>query len=152
MRLREADERDIPAMTAIRLGVRENRLSDPGWLTHQLWLNGLVASGNANTWVCELDAHIVGFSVARIQEQDIWALFIDPAYEARGVGGQLLDLATDWLFERGVEEIHLSTSVSSRADGFYQRQGWRRGELTAKGDVVYRLRRETRKSLEGVAG
>lgn len=134
-------------MTAIRLGVRENRLSDPGWLTQQLWLDGLVESGNANTWVCEMDARVVGFSIARIQEQDIWALFVDPAYEARGVGSRLLNLATDWLFENGVDEVHLNTSEDSRADVFYQNQGWRRGGLTAKNEVVFRLCRGAKSSL-----
>ena len=141
MHFRIGIEDDIPAMAVIRLGVRENRLSDPDWLTRQMWLDGLEASGNANTWVCEMDQQVIGFSVARARENDIWALFVDPEHESNGVGKRLLTLATDWLFARGVAEIHLSTSVGSRADAFYRKQGWERGELNAKDEVVYRLRR-----------
>ena len=87
---------------------------------------------------------IIGFSVARVRENDIWALFVDPEYEAKGVGRRLLKLATDWLFARGVVEIHLSTSVDSRADAFYRKQGWQRGELNARNEVIYRLGKSSR--------
>jgi GNAT superfamily N-acetyltransferase len=140
MHFREAVEADIPAMTAVRLGVRENQFSDPNWLTWQAWLDGLARSGNANTWVCEMGESVVGFSVARIRESDIWALFVDPAFEAMGIGKRLLNLATDWLFAHGVREIHLSTSANSRAAAFYRHRGWTHGGFNANGEVVYRLR------------
>lgn len=138
MQFRVAEERDIPGMTVVRLAVTENRLSDPGWLTRQMWLDGLEASGNACTWVCEIDGRIVGFSCGRIREADIWALFVDPGFEGRGIGSELLDLATDWLAERSVAIIELSTTDRSRADAFYQRKGWQRGELNEKGEVIFR--------------
>jgi GNAT superfamily N-acetyltransferase len=135
-----ANEQDIPGMVAVRFAVHENRLSDPGYLTPQMWLDGLETSGNANSWVGELDGTIVGFSIGRIREADIWALFVDPEFEGRGIGKHLLDLATQWLFAAGVEAVELSTTAHTRADDFYQRQGWERGELNAKGEVVYRSR------------
>ena len=137
--VREATIDDIAAMHAIRLGVRENRLSDPGWLTHEVWSSCLAGCSPANTWVCEVDGRIVGFSVARIAEADIWALFVDPNAEGQGHGKRLLSVASDWLFTQGVVEIRLSTTVNTRADVFYQQQGWQRGEFTPKGEVVYRL-------------
>jgi len=137
--IREATADDIPAMHAIRTGVRENRLSDPSWLTHEVWSSCLAGNGVGNTWVSEADGRIVGFSAARVAEADIWALFVDPAAEGRSHGKRLLRAATDWLFAQGVVEVHLSTAAATRADGFYQRQGWRRGELTPRGEVVYRL-------------
>lgn len=138
---RIANEDDIDAMSAIRLDVRENRLSDPAWLTRQMWIDALQPSGNANTWVCESDSRIVGFAAGRIREADIWALFVDPAHEGRGIGKNLLRLAVDWLLAAGVDEIRLGTGAQTRADAFYQRQGWQRGELATNGDVVYRLRK-----------
>ncbi|HEV2608292.1 MAG TPA: GNAT family N-acetyltransferase [Xanthomonadaceae bacterium] len=126
-------------MHAIRLGVRENRLSDPSWLTHEVWSSCLAGRSPANTWVSEADGKVVGFSVARIDEADIWALFVDPVAEGRSHGKNLLRVASDWLFAQGVVEIHLSTTADTRADAFYRQQGWQRGELTAKGEVVYRL-------------
>ncbi len=137
--IREATTDDIPAMHAIRIGVRENRLSDPSWLTHEVWSSCLAGNCAGNTWVSEAGGRIVGFSAARIAEADIWALFVDPEAEGRGHGKRLLRIATDWLFGQGVQEIHLGTSVGTRADAFYRQQGWQRGELTPKGEVVYRL-------------
>lgn len=137
MQFRVANETDIPGMTAVRLAVLENRLSDPNWLTRQMWLDGLESSGNACTWVCEVDGRIVGFSAGRIREADIWALFVDPAFEGRRIGSRLLDLATDWLAGKGVATVVLSTADRSRADVFYQRKGWQRGELNAKGEVIF---------------
>ena len=128
-------------MTVIRLGVRENVLSDPGWLTRSMWGDALESSGNANTWMCECDGQIVGFASGGISEADIWALFVAPDYEGRGIGAALLLLATDWLFAAGVEVVRLGTRADSRADGFYLHRGWRRGELTEKGEVIYRLQR-----------
>ena len=138
--IREAIFEDIAAMHAIRIGVRENKLSDPSWLTHEVWSSCLAGRSPANTWVSEADGKVVGFSVARIAEADIWALFVDPVAEGRSHGKNLLRVASDWLFAQGVIEIRLSTTVDTRADAFYRQQGWQRGELTPKGEVVYRLR------------
>ena len=139
LRIREAAPDDIAAMHAIRLTVSENRLSDPAWLTPDVYRACLADSGTANTWVCEMAARIVGFSTARIAQRDIWALFVDPEHEGRGAGKQLLDTASQWLFDRGVAVIELTTAPGMRADGFYQRLGWQRGTLTPKGDVTYCL-------------
>lgn len=143
LRYRLAEECDIPGMTVVRLGVSENRLSDPNWLSRQLWLDALEGSGNACTWVCEVDDRIVGFSTGRISEADIWALFVDPAFEGQGIGARLLDLAVDWLAGKGVETVELSTSEHSRADAFYQHRGWRRGVLNAKGEVVFQWKKNS---------
>ena len=131
-------------MVAVRFAVQENRLSDPGYLTPQMWLDSLEASGNANSWVCALDGAIVGFSTARIREADIWALFVDPEFEGQGIGTCLLDLATRWLLAAGVEEIALRTTARTRADDFYLKRGWERGEPNARGEVAYRSRSASR--------
>jgi GNAT superfamily N-acetyltransferase len=137
--IREATTDDIAAMHAIRVGVRENRLSDPSWLTHEVWSSCLAGRSPANTWVSVSDGKVVGFSVARIAEADIWALFVDRVAQGRNHGKNLLRVASDWPFAQGVVEIRLSTTVDTRADAFYRQQGWRRGEFTSKGEVVYRL-------------
>lgn len=144
LRFREAVEADIPAMLAIRLAVRENRLPDPSWLTQQMWLDSLRDAGKANCHVCELDSQVIGFSIGRLAEADIWALFVAPDREGLGAGKQLLRLIADWMFACGVTEIQLGTGVDTRADAFYSRQGWRRdAALSAKGERVYRLARPT---------
>ncbi len=141
VRYREATADDIPAMTVVRLAVRENRMPDPTWLTPQMWLDGLAASGNANSFVCERDGHIVGFAIGRLRERDIWALFVDPASEGLGIGKTLLAIVSAWMFEQGVDEIMLGTGVDTRAETFYRLQGWQVGGLSPKGEREYRLPR-----------
>ncbi|MFZ2235921.1 MAG: GNAT family N-acetyltransferase [Dokdonella sp.] len=141
LRYREANADDIADMTVVRLAVRENRLSDPNWLTQQMWLDGLAASGNANSFVCERDGRVVGFAIGRLRESDIWALFVDPASEGLGIGKQLLSMVSAWMFEHGVDEIILGTGVDTRAEIFYRMQGWQVGGLSPKGEREYRLPR-----------
>lgn len=141
---REASEADIDAMLAIRLAVRENRLPDPTWLTRQMWLDSLSNAGKANCYVCERDGCIIGFAIGRLREADIWALFVAPDSEGLGAGKTLLRKVAQWMFDNGVDEIQLSTGVDTRADAFYSRQSWSRDRaLSAKGERVYRLRRDS---------
>jgi GNAT superfamily N-acetyltransferase len=151
LHIREATAGDIDAMHRIRMAVRENRLTDPSWLTPEVYRACLSDAGGASTWVCEVDGRPAGFSTARVSERDIWALFVDPGHEGRGIGRALIDVATRWLFERGVAEIELGTTPDTRADRFYRDAGWRRGETTAKGEVMYRLPL-TPAGIESVSG
>ena len=137
--IREATAHDIAAMQAIRVAVGGNRLSDPAWLTPAIWRECLVDGGNANTWVCEAAGAIAGFATGRLEQRDIWELFVEPAHEGLGIGRSLLDVATRWMFDHGLAEIHLGTTPDTRADGFYRRMGWQRGERTAKNEIMYRL-------------
>ena len=98
---RRATSHDIPAMSAIRLAVRENVLSNPNRITAQMYEDYLDLLGRG--WVAEIDGRVVGFSYANKTDASIWALFIAPEYEGRGLGKRLLDLATGWLFEQGAE-------------------------------------------------
>lgn len=138
-RIREATADDIDAMHRVRMAVRENRLTDPSWLTPAVYRACLAGGGVANTWVAYVDGRVVGFSVGRVPERDIWALFVDPEHERRGIGRALCAAATGWLFERGVAVVELSTTPGTRADRFYREAGWQRGETNAKGEVLYRL-------------
>lgn len=128
-------------MSSIRLAVRENILRDPSKVTMQMYRDYLERDGCA--WVCELQQKIIGFSYAAVADHSIWALFVDPAHEGLGAGKKLLGLACDWLFAQGAEQIQLSTSKDSRADYFYQAQGWQGIELSASQDVKYILRKDT---------
>lgn len=137
MNFREATLEDIPALSEVRLSVRENVLSDPGRITREMYVTYLVESGKG--WVCEIGGEVVGFSVASAADASIWALFVRPSHEGRGIGKRLLRLATDWLFATGAESVALTTGERTRADRFYEEQGWRRGEVRPDGEVCYRL-------------
>ena len=136
---REAETADIAALSEVRLSVRENVLSNPHRITREMYERYLCDIGKG--WLCEVDGEVVGFSVACLKDALIWALFVKPEHEGRGIGKRLLQLATKWLFEMGVSSIVLSTAVGTRADRWYERQGWRRGEIKPDGEVLYRLDR-----------
>ena len=137
MIFREATIGDIPALSEIRLSVRQNVLSDPRKVTPEMYADYLSVSGKG--WLCEIDGEVVGFSVASLGDASIWALFVKPGYEGRGIGTRLLKLATGWLFDMGASSICLSTEAGTRADRMYESQGWRRGEIKPGGEVGYRL-------------
>lgn len=137
MIFREANTEDIPALSEVRLSVRENVLSNPQRISRQMYETYLSEIGKG--WLCEVDGEVVGFSVASLKDASIWALFVRPTHEGKGIGKGLLHLATTWLFEQGVMGIVLSTATGTRADSWYQKQGWKRGENESGGEVCYRL-------------
>ena len=139
MNFRRAVAGDIPAMSRIRLAVRENALSNPGRITEAMYRDYLDALGRG--WVAEDDGEIVAFSYADRTDGSIWALFTDPAHEGRGAGKQLLRLAVAWLFEIGFDEVKLGTAADTRADRFYATQGWTREGMKDDIEVAFRLRR-----------
>ena len=136
---RQATVADIPAMSRIRIAVRENALSNPGRITEAMYRDYLEALGRG--WVAELGGEIIGFSYADRTDSSIWALFVDPAHEGLGAGKRLLRLAADWLFEIGNDEVRLGTASNTRADRFYAAQGWTREGMRDEVAVGVRPRR-----------
>jgi len=136
---RQAVGADIPAMSRIRLSVTENVLSDPARVTPQMYLDFLDKSGRG--WVAEGNGEVVAFCYADKENASIWALFVCPGHEGRGLARALLAQAVDWLFALGHERVHLSTTPGTRADRFYAAQGWLRHEPGAT-EVVYSLTRQ----------
>lgn len=120
---RRATAADIPAMSAIRLAVTENVLSDPSRVTLAMYEDYLDRAGRG--WVAELDGTIAAFCYADRVEGSIWALFVQPGCEGKGMAKHLLGLATGWLFAQGHERVRLTTGAGTRADRFYAAQGWR---------------------------
>lgn len=89
-------------------------------------------------WVAEDEGDIVAFCYADKIHASIWALFVCPGHEGRGLGKSLLERATSWLFEIGHDCVHLNTTANTRADRFYAAQGWRR-RLVGASEVAYTL-------------
>lgn len=139
IRYRQASIDDIPAMSEIRLLVRENVLRNPASVTHQMYVDYLHQSGRG--WVGELEGRVIGFSYADQQDHSIWALFIHPDFEGRGAGKALLNLATEWLFAQGASRVILGTTANTRADRFYRALGWERGAMRNDVEVEYALAR-----------
>jgi len=135
---RRATSADVPTMARIRLAVTENRLRDPSRVTLAMYEDFLEQDGRG--WVALIDGATVAFSYANRTDGSIWALFVDPPHEGKGLARPLLALATDWLFSIGFEEVRLDTGAGTRADRFYARQGWRRAAAEGS-DVTFTLAR-----------
>ncbi|WP_075795935.1 GNAT family N-acetyltransferase [Massilia putida] len=133
---RQAVSADIPAMSQIRLAVTENVLSDPARITADMYEDYLERSGRG--WVAECGGEIVAFCYADKVNASVWALFVRPGHEGRGLGKALLKQAVDWLFQAGHERVHLTTGANTRADKFYAAQGWDRRPVGAS-DIGYSL-------------
>lgn len=125
-------------MSAIRLSVRENALSDPTRITDDMYEDYLERSGCG--WVAEIHGEVVAFCYADNVNASIWALFVNPDHEGRGLGKLLLERAVHWLFERGHDHVHLTTGANTRADRFYAAQCWLRRPVSAS-EIAYSLAR-----------
>lgn len=120
--IRPATERDIADMHRVRTSVRENRLSDPARVQPGDYREMLSERGRG--WVAEVDGSIVGFAVADRSRANVWALFVDPAFEGRGLGRRLHDVLLEWLFASSLDRVWLTTSPGTRAERFYRSAGW----------------------------
>jgi GNAT superfamily N-acetyltransferase len=134
--LRLAKVDDIPQMHRVRMMVWENRLTDPRRVQPHDYQQKLI-SGRG--WVCEVDERIVGFGIADLAAGSVWALFVDPAFEGRGIGRKLHDAMVAWLFASGATKIWLTTDPGTRAEQFYVSAGWARVGDGINGEVRYEL-------------
>lgn len=119
---REARESDIAQLHLIRNSVTENVLSDPDKINESDYREFLTTRGKG--WVAEIDGRICGFAVVDLKENNVWALFVQPNDQGRGIGRRLQEEMLDWYFSRTSENVWLSTSPQTRAERFYRKTGW----------------------------
>lgn len=137
MAFREATLQDIPQIQIVRHAVKENVLSDPGLVTDADCANYLVNRGKG--WVCELDEKIIGFAIADLVDDNIWALFVDPCFERQGIGRKLHELMLDWYFSQGKTKVWLSTSPNTRAFSFYKKAGWLETGIHGRNEIKFEM-------------
>jgi aminoglycoside 6'-N-acetyltransferase I len=136
MRLRPATAADIDAMQRIRMAVRENILSNPAAITPELIREMIETRGRG--WVLHEDgSDIVAFAIADQSRRNIWALFVDPAHERRGLGRRLHDTMLAWLFAQNEDTVWLSTDAGTRAERFYRAAGWREAGRLPNGEIRF---------------
>ena len=138
MNFKEATIQDISQIQAVRNSVKENRLSNPALVTDADCVDHLTIRGKG--WVCLVDGEIVGFAIADLKANNIWALFVDPEYEGCGIGKELHRLMLDWYFGQSQETVWLSTAPGTRAEEFYKKQGWKNVGFYGKGEIKFEMR------------
>ena len=122
MIIRQAELSDIPQIQIVRHTVKENILSNPDLVTDAHCVEFISQRGKG--WVCEIENLIVGFSIVDLQENNIWALFMRPEFEKKGIGRKLHDVMLDWYFSQTKTSVWLGTSPHTRAELFYKKAGW----------------------------
>jgi GNAT superfamily N-acetyltransferase len=137
MIIREASLEDIPQIQIVRNSVRENTLSDPGLVTDRDCELFMFERGKG--WVCEIKCKVVGFSIVDLKEHNIWALFVHPDFENRGIGRKLHNIMLDWYFEHTEENVWLGTSPLTRAEEFYRKSGWQEIGKHGKNEIKFEM-------------
>ncbi|AZA80122.1 N-acetyltransferase [Chryseobacterium sp. G0186] len=137
MTIREARPEDISQIQIVRNSVKENTLSDPSLVTDRDCEEFLFERGKG--WVCEADQILVGFSIVDLKENNIWALFLHPDFENKGIGSKLHDIMLDWYFEQKKDNVWLGTSPGTRAETFYRKSGWREVGNHGKGEIKFEM-------------
>jgi len=122
MIIRIAQIEDIKQIQEVRNSVKENTLSNPDLVTDVDCENYISKRGKG--WVCEINNQIVGFAIVDLEENNIWALFIDPYFEKKGIGKQLHQTMLNWYFSQTRETVWLGTAFDTRAECFYRKAGW----------------------------
>ena len=146
MIFREATTDDIEPIHRVRMSVKENVLVTLSLVTTEDYLRLLTQDGKG--WVCETDARIVAFSVVDTIKKNVWALFVHPDFEAKGIGSTIHDLMLDWYFTNNQETLWLSTDAETRADKFYRTAGWKEVMRFGKNEIKFEMTFEDWKNRE----
>jgi GNAT superfamily N-acetyltransferase len=130
--IRKANREDIPRIKEIRFVVKENRLADPTRVTHKdiEWF-----IENGPIWVWEQDEVLLGFSAGDPRDGSVWALFVDPSSEGKGIGDALFKCCCESLVAAGHKELTLCTDRGTRAEGFYRARGWVEKGISDKNQI-----------------
>lgn len=140
MIIRQAFIEDIPQIQLVRNSVRENVLSNPALVTDMDVDDYITRRGRG--WVSEQADLITGFSIVSVADANVWALFVHPDFEGRGLGRKLHNEMMNWYFLQTDKTIWLSTSPGTRAEKFYRTAGWRECGVYGKGEVRFEMTKE----------
>jgi GNAT superfamily N-acetyltransferase len=137
MIFREARITDIPQIQVVRNSVKENTLSNPALVSDNDCENYLVVRGKG--WVCEIDGRIVGFAIVDLKDHNVWALFVQPGFDRKGIGKKLHEDMLDWYFSQTDSTVWLSTAPNTRAEKFYRKAGWQEVGIHGKGEIKFEM-------------
>ena len=140
IRLRQAVRADVPGIQRVRHSVRENVLVSRASIPDEEVIEFIERLGRGWVVVDERN-EVLAFGDAR--DGNIWALFVDPAFERRGYGRRLHEEMVAWLWSQGHTRLWLSTDPGTRAERFYRRAGWIDRGLLPSGERKFELERPT---------
>ena len=127
---------DTESIFEVRTSVKENYLSreemEQMGITESVVMDMIDESRCA--WVAVDDTKVIGFSMILPDEGCLFAAFVLPEYEGKGVGRRLVELAEQELFKHH-ETAWLETDKNSRAAKFYMQLGWVKKEDAGESDI-----------------
>lgn len=136
IQIRLAEAADTPGIFHVRTSVRENALTRA-----QMAEMGITETSVSQmildapcAWVALAQGGIVGFSIADLAEGSLFAAFVSPSHEGKGIGRRLVQAAEEALFQRHAT-AWLETGGTTRAAGFYRRLGWGSERDIGEGDI-----------------
>lgn len=135
---RDALVTDIALMHKVRISVTENPLPDAGMITHADYEDFITRRGHG--WICEINGTIVGFAIVDLVEHNVWALFVQPGYEKKGIGRELQRLMLAWYFSKTSHPLWLGTAPGSRAESFYRKSGWTETGRRSNGEIRFEMK------------
>lgn len=142
--VRRARSADVDAIFDIRTSVTQNHLTHEQLL--EMGISQDVVTETLESaecgWIAEVDGQPAAFAIVDFEDASVFALFVKPSFEGRGLGNLLMDKAEKVLFASH-ETIWLETDASPdiRANGFYQKRNWIAVGVDDKGDVRYEKKR-----------
>jgi GNAT superfamily N-acetyltransferase len=128
MNIRRAVVKDVDAIFDVRTCVIENHMTE-----EQLAEMGVTRESTRQVilddslpiWCAFVEDKMAGFVSIKIEDSELFALFVRPECEGKGIGGALHDVAVNWWCEHHPNEaLNLNTEQSARAFTFYQKRGW----------------------------
>ncbi|MGY1490611.1 GNAT family N-acetyltransferase [Methylobacillus pratensis] len=142
IRVRLAQPSDIGGIFRVRTSVNENvltmaELSEMG-ITEATVMAMIQRAPCA--WVACEDMQIVGFSMIDSDQGSLFAAFVLPSHEGKGIGKKLVQAAEEALFSKHAS-AWLETAGTSRAAGFYRHLGWSNQQDIGEGDIRLEKRR-----------
>lgn len=136
----------------IRFSVTENLVHahQIQYLQRQQALEDIAQGGG---WICRVGEEYAGYGLGIYIPSDdqvnyithalIGGLFVRPEYQGRHIGTELIQRITRWFFDKGTEQIELTTDRDSRAVEFYKNNGWQPAGLDEFGQLAMkRYRRD----------
>lgn len=137
MIIREATIDDISQIQFVRNSVKENTLSNPDLVTDEDCKEFMTVRGKG--WVCEIENQIVGFAIVDLKENNIWALFLHPHFEKKGIGRILHKTMLDWYFSQTTKTVWLGTAFNTRAEQFYRKAGWTEAGMHGTKEIKFEM-------------
>lgn len=134
--IRPATAGDLRRIFEIRHSVTENRLTDPGRVTEADVLR-LIDAGTFWVWQ-EASGEVTGMAGSDPGDGSVFALFVAPGHEGKGIGRALLKIACETLRAAGHREAWLTTAPGTRAERHYRADGWTANGSADNGDLVFR--------------